>query len=81
MLLHDQRRPIQARFTPEDALLLLLVRGRCTPEVQAQAQVLLSQPLAWSYILEQAQTHEVLPLLYRNLQILDFPDVPTDVRA
>lgn len=70
-----------ASCTPEDELLLLLARGSCTPEIQAQAGLLLGQKLAWPHILRQAWTHEVFPLLYRNLRTIDFPGVPTVVRA
>lgn len=71
----------QESFSPEDELLLLLVRGRLTPEVQERAGLLLGQELSWPRILRQARTHEVFPLLHRNLQTLDFPGVPAAVRT
>ena len=71
----------QESLAPEDELLLLLVRGQCPPEIQEQACGLLGQELSWSHILRQARTHEVFPLLYRNLQTLDFLGVPNVVRA
>ena len=71
----------QDSFSPEDELLLLLVRGRLTPEVQDRAGLLLGQELAWPRILGQAGAHGVFPLLYRNLQTLGFSGVPAAVRT
>jgi hypothetical protein len=71
----------QVRGSPEDELLLLLVRGRFTPEVQDDIGALLGQELSWPHILRQARAHDLFPILYRNLQTIDFPGVPTAVRA
>src|SRR5574337_200854 len=68
-------------FSREDELLLLLARGRLTPEVQGKALACLQEELSWSVILQQAQAHEVFPLLYRNLLTPGCPGVPADTRA
>src|SRR5216684_3462721 len=68
-------------MTPEDQLCLLLARGQLTPEVQQRVLDLLSTSLRWPLILERAYTHEVYPLLYRNLRALGFPGVPDEVQA
>ena len=70
----------QNKLTPEDELVLLLVRDRLTPEVQDKIQCLLEQRLSWSSIMRQAQTHGVSPLLYRSLKRIDFQRVPPPVR-
>jgi hypothetical protein len=71
----------QNDLSPEDQLLLLLARGRLTPEVRGEAQSLLEEALPWPYILRQAQAQEVSPLFYRNLKQLGFRSVPPEVRA
>jgi hypothetical protein len=68
-------------MTPEDHLCLLLARGQLTPEVQQEALELLATPLQWPLILERAYSHQVYPLLYRNLRALAFPAVPDAVQA
>jgi len=67
--------------TPEDQLCLLLARGRLTPDEEARARELLGSSLQWPLILERAHTHQVYPLLYRNLRALGFPCVPDAVQA
>src|SRR5207245_3266484 len=68
-------------MAPEDQLCLLLFRGELSPDTERQALELLASPLGWQLILERARAHEVLPLLYRNLQALGFTGVPEPVRA
>src|SRR3989442_15318572 len=69
------------QMPPEDQLCLLLFRGELSPDAERQALELLASPLGWQRLLERARTHEVLPLLYRNLRALGFADVPEPVRA
>lgn len=68
-------------LTREDQLGLLLARGRLTPEVGARILELLASPLQWPVILDRADSHEVYPLLYRNLRDLGLPGVPDAVQA
>jgi hypothetical protein len=65
----------------EDQLCLLLARGRLSSEVQARVLQLLATPLQWPAILERACSHQVYPLLYRNLRDLGFRGVPETVQA
>ena len=58
---------------PEDQLCLMLARGQLTPEERARAEALLATPLQWPVILQRADSHQVYPLLYRNLRDLGFP--------
>jgi hypothetical protein len=67
--------------TAEDQLCLLLARGQLTPEVQQEVLELLASPLHWPLILERAYSHQVYPLLYRNLRVLGFPAVPDAIQA
>ena len=68
-------------MTPEDQLCLLLARGHLTPDLQQRILELLASALQWPLVLERAYTHEVYPLLYRNLRALGFPSVPDAVQA
>lgn len=65
----------------EDRLLLLLARGRLTPDAASRALTLATRRIAWRSLVEQARVHEVLPLVYRNLRALEFPCVPESIRA
>jgi len=68
-------------MTPEDQLCLLLARGQVSPEVRTRILHFLATPLQWPLVLERARTHQVYPLLYRNLRDLGFPGVPEAVQA
>ena len=68
-------------MTPEDQLCLLLARGQLSPEVRARTLEMLATPVQWPLILERANTHQVYPLLYRNLQDLGFHSVPEAVQS
>jgi Uncharacterised nucleotidyltransferase len=68
-------------MAPEDQLCLLLARGQVSPEVRSRILQFLAAPLQWPLILERARTHQVYPLLYRNLRDLGFSGVPEAVQA
>lgn len=68
-------------LTSEDQLCLLLARGQLTTEVRTRILDFLASPLRWPLILERACSHQVYPLLYRNLRDLGFPGVPEPVQA
>ena len=72
---------MRAGLLPEDELCLLLARGQIPPAARARALALLAAPLRWDTLLERAEEHQVLPLLYRSFRILDFQGVPSEVRA
>ena len=69
-------------LSAEDELCLCLARGKLSPEVRRRAlELLLKAPLRWDLLLQRAREHQVLPLIYRNLRILEFPGVPPEPRA
>src|ERR1039458_7820483 len=72
---------MRAHMIPEDQLCLLLARGHLTPDLQQRILEFLASALQWPLVLERAYTHEVYPLLYRNLRELGFPSVPDAVQA
>lgn len=71
----------QLALAPEDQLCLVLARAQLGLDLQEQACRLLTRPLRWRRIIEVGKTHGVLPLVYRNLQMLGFPGVPTQVQT
>ncbi len=69
-------------MTREDELCLLLARGHLRPpEVRSRALELLATSPQWPLVLERAYSHQVYPLLYRNLRDLGFPGVPDQIHA
>lgn len=68
-------------MAPEDELCLLLARGQLTSEVRTRALELLATPLRWPVIMERARSHQVYPLVYRNLGDLGFSGVPEGVQT
>ena len=68
-------------LTPEDQLCLLLARGQLTPEVRARALELLNGPILWAALLQRAEEHQVIPLVYRSLQELEFRGVSSEVQT
>lgn len=68
-------------WSHEDQLCLLLARGQLPPELRTRAQELLATPLQWRVIMERAHSHQVYPLLYRNLRDLGFPGVPEAIQT
>ena len=84
-ILRSPHRPLYQRgpvkLGREDQLCLLLLRSELSPDAERQALELLASPLGWQLVLERARTHEVLPLLYRNLEALGFAGMPEPARA
>jgi hypothetical protein len=68
-------------LSAEDELCLCLARGELSPEVRRRALELLDSPLRWDLLLQRAREHQVSPLIYRNLRILEFHGVPPEPRA
>jgi hypothetical protein len=64
---------------PEIELLLCCARTQPSPEIGQQIQTLAQQSLDWSYLLQTAARHSVLPLLYQNLKTLCPEAVPKPV--
>jgi hypothetical protein len=72
---------MNAALTPEDQLCLLLARGQLPPELRNRVLEFLASPLQWPLLMERAFSHQVCPLLYRNLRDLGFPGVPEMVQS
>jgi hypothetical protein len=68
-------------LSAEDELCLCLARGELSPEVRGRALELVATPLRWDLVLQRAREHQVLPLIYRSLRLLEFPAVPPGPRA
>jgi hypothetical protein len=67
-------------MTPEDELCLLLSR-RHLGAIQERTLELLASPLKWQTFLRRAYLYDVAPLICHNLEVLDFPNVPREVRT
>ena len=68
-------------MTAEDELCLLLARGQLRPEERSRALEFLATPLQWPMIMQRARSHQVYPLVYRNLSDLGFSGVPEAVQS
>jgi len=68
-------------LAPEDELCLLLARGPLPPDERPRALAFLASPLQWPVIMQRARSHQVYPLLYRNLSDLGFAGVPEAVQS
>jgi len=55
------------RIRDEFRLLLLCARTRVEPQQREQIRTLVVKPLDWEFIQEKANSHALIPLLYRNL--------------
>src|ERR1700691_2994581 len=70
-----------ARNQPEVELLLSCARTRITPEVSARIQETVAKDINWMSLIRLAMRHDVMPLLYHNLQ-KECPDsVPQNILA
>ena len=70
-----------ARNQPEVELLLSCARTRITPEVSARIQETVAKDMNWMSLIRLAMRHDVMPLLYHNLQ-KECPDsVPQNILA
>ena len=64
----------------EDAVLLAAIHPRLTEDDQAElTRQLLATPIDWRQLFNQADRHDVIPLLYLQLQKLPAGIVPVDV--
>lgn len=68
-------------LTREDELCLLLARGKLDSEERTRVLQFLGAPLQWPLLLGRAYSHQVYPLVYRNLLEFGFPGVPEAVQA
>ena len=72
-------RSLNARSQPEVDLLLSCARTQITPEVSGRIRVLVERGVDWIALIRLAMRHEVMPLLYRNLQQVCPDSVPEDI--
>jgi hypothetical protein len=72
---------MRENMTSEDQLCLLLSRGQLSPEVRSRILQFLATPLQWPLVMERAYSHQVYPLLYRNLRDLGLPGVPEAIQT
>lgn len=68
-------------LAPEDELCLLLARGQFPPGVRVRALKLLADPPRWDALMQRAEEHQVLPLVYRSLRSMEFQGVPDEVQT
>jgi hypothetical protein len=76
------QRPTQvyAKATnPEIELLLCCARNSIAPEIAERIKILLQQNIDWSYLIEKAHSHGVLPLLYQSLKTTCPEAIPQSV--
>lgn len=67
------------RFNPEGELLLCCSRTQLDESTKKQIQLLIEQEINWSRLLQIAEKHRVIPLLYHGLR-LSCPDaIPREI--
>jgi hypothetical protein len=71
--------PLDRKNQPEVDLLLSCARTKITPEISRRIQTLVEGQVNWIRLIQLALCHEVMPLLYRNLQQVCPESVPEDV--
>ncbi|WP_414565662.1 MULTISPECIES: nucleotidyltransferase family protein [unclassified Anabaena] len=76
---HSENQEIKNRLEIE--LLLNSVRTHPDPSTTEQIKTLLEQDLDWTYIIQTATFHKVMPLLYQNLNTICPELVPQDILA
>ncbi len=70
---------ITPSYAPEFALLLACIRWPFTSVERENLRALATPDLDWPRFLRMAQSHEVMPLAYRNLRAANSPNVPATV--
>ena len=73
------RQSRDARSRPEVDLLLSCTRTQITPEVSDRIRVLVQKEVDWIALIGLAMRHNVVPLLYRNLQQVCPDTVPESI--
>ena len=61
-------RNCEVKFLPEEELILCCARTYLNHEIENKISSLLKKDLDWSYILDTAHIHKLMPLLYLNLK-------------
>jgi Uncharacterised nucleotidyltransferase len=68
-----------ARSRPEVDLLLLCARTQMTPEISERIRAAVRKGIDWIALIRLAMRHDVMPLLYRNLQKVCLNSVPDNI--
>jgi hypothetical protein len=69
----------EARSRPEGELLLCCARTKITPEISDRIRAAVQKGIDWIALIRLAMRHEVMPLVYRNLQQVCPNAVPANV--
>ena len=64
---------------PEISLILCGGTSQSTSKIKNKINLLLKEKLDWMFILDCAEKHKVLPLLYFNLNKADFTNIPPEI--
>ncbi|MHC4268343.1 MAG: nucleotidyltransferase domain-containing protein [Planctomycetota bacterium] len=67
------------RFNPEGELLLCCSRTQLDESTKKQIQLLIEQEINWSHLLQIAEKHRVIPLLYHGLRLSCPDDIPREI--
>ncbi|WP_373544988.1 nucleotidyltransferase family protein [Chamaesiphon sp.] len=73
--------PAQSSGQAEIELLLCCSHTHPEPHQLTRIQALVRQPLDWTYLVERATHHNILPLVDRQLQQIDSDSIPSEVLA
>lgn len=73
--------PAQSSGQAEIELLLCCSNTHPDPHQLTRIQALVRQPLDWTYLVERATHHNILPLVDRQLQQIDSGSIPSEVLA
>ena len=76
-----QAQVAEARKQPEVDLLLSCARARVTMKISTRIQSAVQKKLDWMELIQLALRHNVMPLLYRNLQQVCPDSVPAGILA
>jgi hypothetical protein len=78
--MNQRTESIKINLSPEIKLILYCARTYVDSETTQQIKNILGQDLDWSYLIEIAMAHGVVPLLYHNLKLIDLEAVPNDIQ-
>ncbi|MEC4986133.1 MAG: nucleotidyltransferase family protein [Oscillatoria sp. PMC 1068.18] len=74
-----QTLPINNSLCPELQLILCCARSQITSPLASEIEILLNQDLDWVYLLQIAKQHNVLLLVYHNLQANYSSFIPPEI--
>ncbi len=77
----DMPESLEPSLSIEDQVLLCAAHPRLSPERKERLTHLLASPLDWPKLLEQADRHGIVPLLYHQLQGMPDAGIPEEALA